>query len=139
LLRRMVRIGEGCAMPRRSVSVPLRVRQLRSQLGLSQSDLARLIGSDRRVISDLEGGGFSPTVRFLEGVAEALGVEAWELLLPAAGEDTVPKRIAYELTLLDPQRLAAAEHFVRYLVDDCRRALFRTRYGPPASHTGRHS
>lgn len=56
------------------------VRRLRTEQGLSQEELAFRAGMKRSYLSDLERGTRNPSVRALGRLAEALKVEAGELL-----------------------------------------------------------
>lgn len=56
------------------------VRQLRKSKGLSQEELALEAGMKRSYLSDLERGTRNPSVRAIGRLAEALGVEAADLL-----------------------------------------------------------
>lgn len=49
--------------------------RLRLEKGLSQKDLADLIGTKQSAISRLENGSYNPTVEFLNRVAHSLGKE----------------------------------------------------------------
>jgi transcriptional regulator with XRE-family HTH domain len=57
-----------------------RIRQLRTERGLSQAKLAVMAGMDPATLNRLEQGKGNPNLRTLERVADALGVEAAELL-----------------------------------------------------------
>ena len=56
------------------------VRRLRTAKGLSQEELAFAADMKRSYLSDLERGTRNPSVRALGRLADALGVEAGELL-----------------------------------------------------------
>ncbi len=49
--------------------------RLRLEQGLSQHDLAELIGTKQSAISRLENGSYNPSVEFLSKIAHALGKE----------------------------------------------------------------
>lgn len=49
--------------------------RLRLEQGLSQRDLAELIGTKQSAISRLENGSYNPSVEFLSKIAHALGKE----------------------------------------------------------------
>ncbi|MGH2727909.1 MAG: helix-turn-helix domain-containing protein [Actinomycetota bacterium] len=51
------------------------MRTLRESKGLSQSELARRIGSTQPAVARLEAGGVAPTIETLERIAAALGLE----------------------------------------------------------------
>lgn len=59
-----------------------RVRELRLERGLSQEKLGQLAGLDRTYISSLEAGKRNVSLVNIHKLAEALGVEAGELLAP---------------------------------------------------------
>lgn len=56
------------------------VRRLRLERGLSQEELAFAADMKRSYLSDLERGTRNPSVRALERLADALGVEAAALV-----------------------------------------------------------
>lgn len=66
-----------------------RLRSLRLERGLSQLELAELAGLSRNTISGWELGKHGYTRDKLEAVADALGVQVFELLLNTAGGDIV--------------------------------------------------
>ncbi len=47
--------------------------ELRNQLGISQKELAELVGTKQSAISRLESGSYNPSIEFLGRVAHALG------------------------------------------------------------------
>jgi DNA-binding XRE family transcriptional regulator len=49
--------------------------ELRLQQGLSQKDLAEIIGTKQSAISRLENGSYNPSIDFLSKLAHALGKE----------------------------------------------------------------
>jgi transcriptional regulator with XRE-family HTH domain len=57
-----------------------RVRRRRDSLGITQEALAQKIGIHRPVLSDIETGQHSPTLRTIERVASALGLTVGQLL-----------------------------------------------------------
>jgi transcriptional regulator with XRE-family HTH domain len=59
------------------------IRQRRSELGMSQADLATRVGVDRRQIRRYESGETQPTLSVAKTIARALGISIDEL----AGED----------------------------------------------------
>jgi transcriptional regulator with XRE-family HTH domain len=65
------------------------VARLRIKLGLTQTQLAEIVGTKQPSIARLENGEGSPSLSFLQKVAEALGSEVKVHL--------VPKRTAYAL------------------------------------------
>lgn len=62
------------------------VRHHRKLKGMSQEQLALEAGMERSYVSDLERGTRNPSVRALGRLAEALGVQAHELLLMSQEE-----------------------------------------------------
>ena len=56
------------------------VRAIRTEIGLSQEELAFRAGLKRSYLSDLERGTRNPTVRALGRIADALGVAPSRLL-----------------------------------------------------------
>lgn len=55
-------------------------RRIRTQKGMSQGDIYRSTGMDRAYLSSLENGKRNPTLSNIKKIAEALGVEPFELL-----------------------------------------------------------
>jgi transcriptional regulator with XRE-family HTH domain len=70
---------------------PLRVRELRKQRKLTQTQLAYLAGSNAGTISHLEHGNHIPNLRFLARVAAALGVEVRDLFVSEESPDVDPQ------------------------------------------------
>lgn len=60
------------------------VRHYRKLRGLTQEQLALEVEMERSYVSDLERGTRNPSVRALGRLAEALGIEPSQLLLPEA-------------------------------------------------------
>jgi DNA-binding XRE family transcriptional regulator len=56
-------------------SVNREIIKLRIEKGLTQKDLAELIGTKQSAISRLENGSYNPSLEFLSKVAHALGKE----------------------------------------------------------------
>jgi len=56
------------------------VRKERLALKLTQQDLAAKLGMERSYLSEVERGRRNPTIQALGRLADALGVEPWELL-----------------------------------------------------------
>lgn len=67
------------------------VARLRIKLGLTQAQLAELVGTKQPSIARLENGEGSPSLTFLEKVAKALGAEVKVHLVPKT-----PKHILRE-------------------------------------------
>jgi transcriptional regulator with XRE-family HTH domain len=55
-------------------------KKIREKKGLSQGDISRKLTMDRGYISNLENGRRNPTLSNIKRLAEALGVEPFELL-----------------------------------------------------------
>ncbi len=58
------------------------VARLRIKLGLTQAQLAEMVGTKQPSIARLESGVSSPSLSFLEKIAEALGAEMKVNLIP---------------------------------------------------------
>ena len=58
------------------------LRRLRNEKGLAQDDLAYEAEVSRSYLSQLEKGSFYASLKILEKLATALGVEACELIVP---------------------------------------------------------
>ena len=65
------------------VDMPEVIKRRRSELGLSQAELAAKVGVDRRQIRRYESGDTQPTLAVARAIANAIGVSIDEL----AGED----------------------------------------------------
>lgn len=59
----------------RAIDVAREVYNLRTRKGLSQRELAELVGTTQSAIARLEGGAISPRLPTLDRIAAALGVE----------------------------------------------------------------
>lgn len=70
-------IGYNCQMDKRDKLLQLgsKVREIRLSKGMTQTELAHLIGKDHPSINKLENGKVNPSFIFLTEVAEGLGVE----------------------------------------------------------------
>lgn len=62
------------------------VRRCRKLRGMTQEQLALEVGMERSYVSDLERGTRNPSVRALGRLADALGIEAQELLRRSRSE-----------------------------------------------------
>ncbi|MBU4311915.1 MAG: helix-turn-helix domain-containing protein [Candidatus Omnitrophica bacterium] len=58
-----------------------RIKKLRMEKSLTQKDLAKAAGLHWTHVSKIESSKRIPTVKAIAGLAEALGIEAWELLI----------------------------------------------------------
>lgn len=59
----------------RAIRLALELRALREKKGLSQRELAELVGTTQSAIARLEGGRISPSLPTLDRIAAALGAE----------------------------------------------------------------
>ena len=59
----------------RAIRLAIELRALREKKGLSQRQLAELIGTTQSAIARLEGGRISPSLPTLDRIAAALGAE----------------------------------------------------------------
>lgn len=59
----------------RAVRLAFEIRALRERKGLSQRELAELVGTTQSAIARLEAGNVSPSLRTLDKIAAALGAE----------------------------------------------------------------
>ena len=59
----------------RAIRVAFEIRRLRDKKGLSQRQLAELVGITQSAIARLEGGRISPSLPTLDRIATALGAE----------------------------------------------------------------
>ena len=86
-----------------------RIEEIRDQAGMSQSALARAVGTSQSAISQIEAGGRNPSFEMLRQIAKALGV-------------SVPHLVGAEVEGLAPGELA---HFRTYrgLTQDARKEL----------------
>lgn len=87
-----------------------RIREMREDQGLNQSELAERVGTSQSTISQLEKGKRNPSYRTLQSVADALGVSVSYLL----GEE--------ELEELSEEEEAFFREY-RGLSEDARRQL----------------
>lgn len=69
-------------------SIAQGLREQRKRAGLSQNELCRRIGADRRTYSNWEAARYWPSALWLPLIAEALGCTIEDLFLPA--EAAVP-------------------------------------------------
>lgn len=67
-----------------------RIKRARESSGITQEDLARRLLKHKSYLSKVENGRANPTIGSLIAIAEALGIEVWELLRQEVAEDTVP-------------------------------------------------
>lgn len=81
----------------RRMAFGLAIKSLRLRARLSQEKLAFIAEVDRKTISRIENGHLSPSMDNLWAIADALKMEAYELLLPMAHSNTAKET---ELKLL---------------------------------------
>lgn len=62
------------------IDLGLRVKNLRIEKGLTQTELANIMGKDHPSLNKLENGKVNPSYIYLSEVAEGLGVTLLELL-----------------------------------------------------------
>jgi transcriptional regulator with XRE-family HTH domain len=79
----------GYERARRAFELGGQVRRLRETKSMSQSELARRIGSTQPAVARLEAGGVAPRLETLERIAGALGLE---LVVEFAGPPSGPRR-----------------------------------------------
>lgn len=58
----------------------IKVKEIRQKKGMSQNELSTLAKVSQSLISDIENGRVSPTLRVLQKLADALGIHVNELL-----------------------------------------------------------
>jgi len=56
------------------------LKQIRTQKGISQGEIGRLLGVDKGFISNIENGKTNPTLATIAKLAKAIGVSVNELL-----------------------------------------------------------
>lgn len=99
--------------------VAARVRSLRETQGLSQAEFARLVGTSRSQVSEVEAGRKSPTLGTLDSFATALGVEVEQLLATGVtAENPQPDDadgVANSLRTRGPHYVAAAKALIKAL------------------------
>ena len=65
--------------------IGIRIKEKREGMGISQEELAKKIDDKktRGFISNLENGkSTNPTIKSINAVAKALGIDVWELMVP---------------------------------------------------------
>jgi putative transcriptional regulator len=75
-------IEYNCSMDKKAMleQLGLKVKEIRLQKGLTQTELANKIGKDHPSINKLENGKVNPSYIFLCEVAEGLGISIQELI-----------------------------------------------------------
>jgi transcriptional regulator with XRE-family HTH domain len=69
--------------PKPHVELALNVNRLRNARGMTQEELAAAAGMKQPRIAEIERGDANPKLETLTRLAIALGVEPWQLLVPA--------------------------------------------------------
>ncbi|RLF12743.1 MAG: TIGR00270 family protein [Thermoprotei archaeon] len=77
------------------------IRQARERMGLTQSDLAKMIGEKESIIRRLESGRMSPTLDLARKLEKALKVKLIERVEASRGIYEVPRPATFQLTLGD--------------------------------------
>jgi transcriptional regulator with XRE-family HTH domain len=72
----------GVSLSRVTNLTAVNLRRLRHEKGLAQDDLAYEAEVSRSYLSQLEKGAFYASLKILEKLAKALGVEPFELIVP---------------------------------------------------------
>src|SRR4030065_1300559 len=71
---------------RQALKLAMKIAELRDQKGLSQQELAKLMGTSQQAISSLESGEYEGfTLKTLEKIAEATGTKVKIEVLAASG------------------------------------------------------
>lgn len=68
------------AHPDRSMFAPMSLKTIRIQRGLTQQDLAEMVGVEQSTLSKIENGFDGVTLRMLKKLADALGVDVVEII-----------------------------------------------------------
>jgi transcriptional regulator with XRE-family HTH domain len=105
------------------VDLGLRLKELRSKKGLSQTELARLVGVTPSTISQVEGNHIYPSLPALVKMAEVLGVEVASLFSETAG---AAKRLVFP-----------AEEAVEVKLDDLPAGAVSAQLLTPMDFTGK--
>lgn len=97
-------------------SIGRRIADLREQRGLTQSTLARAIGLNPSMISQIEGGTRNPSLQTLRALADALGISL-PGLCGAEVEGLTPDETAYfdHYRRLSPATRRELAEFAAYL------------------------
>ena len=95
-----------------------RVRTLRAANGLTQEELGRAAGIDYKHLSAVERGAKTPSFDAIGKLAKALGVEYWELFIPAP-----QRRISAAVEREINAAMEAADRIERANVEDFLRTL----------------
>jgi len=74
------------------------IRQARENMGLTQADLARLIGEKESVVRRLESGRMAPTLELAKKLEKILKIKLYEVV---SQEQELPKPQSFQLTLGD--------------------------------------
>ncbi|HEY8416476.1 MAG TPA: helix-turn-helix domain-containing protein [Limnochordales bacterium] len=71
-----------------------RIRRTRAELGISGTQLARMIGKSQPYISDLERSQRTPSLRTLQALADALGKPITYFLTDEETEESIPSTLS---------------------------------------------
>jgi transcriptional regulator with XRE-family HTH domain len=88
-----------------------RLRDIRVAKGLSQSDMEKRTGMLGCYISRVENGHTEPSIRTLEKLAKALGIELSQLFVAGGGEPVPVRRPLNEGTREEPEELKLVRAF----------------------------
>lgn len=100
------------------MTLPERVVQLRSDQELTQSALARRIGTSQSAIAQIEAGERNPSYDMIRKLASALGVTPSYLLGADVEELTADEQVHFrELKGLSGEARQELQHFMAYLKD----------------------
>lgn len=86
--------------------LPIRISEIRKARGLTQQELADIVGASKPHISGVENGKKNLNNHLLEKIADALGVEPYELIVPP--EKDALFKLAAELQKLQGEQLDQA-------------------------------
>ncbi|EGL18559.1 MULTISPECIES: helix-turn-helix transcriptional regulator [unclassified Paenibacillus] len=94
------------------------IRVARLNAGLTQEDLAEASGKERGYISDVERGGKNVTIRTLDDIAEALSMDALDMIQLYRSQD---ETIAAVVALLDGESVEERKRLLEILKLICGR------------------
>lgn len=94
-----------------------RIAQLRTLHGLSQSEVARRMGTSQSAVSQIEAGERNPSFETLRSLADALSVSVSRLVGAEGADLTVEEQQHFrELRSLTPESQAELRNFAAFLV-----------------------
>ena len=98
------------------VEIGPRIAKIREDAGLTQSALARAVGTSQSAVSAIEGGERNPSYDMLRQIAEALGVSAAYLVGADVEEISAVESAHFrQYRGLPPEARKELEDFARYL------------------------